>query len=239
MTNEFNRADQLDGKRKSSVGFALTILQRRLASSPEAIYQSLRRRRERLESRLTELKDLARGTGSFASVAVPFDEDFDEDDLTPEELEGLEESVIDQASASATAAELEVEIATLRDLERRANKVRMSGEDRKWDELSHLLQENASMFSEDGRREKLIIFTEHKDTLEYLATKIRQLLEAMRRSSPSRAACRATSAIVPRRASSRTARLVCSLRRTRLGRESTSSAPISWSTTICRGTPTA
>lgn len=176
VTNEFNRADQLDGKRKSSVGFALTILQRRLASSPEAIYQSLRRRRERLESRLTELRDLARGTGSFASVAVPFDEDFDEDDLTPEELEGLEESVIDQASASATAAELEVEIATLRDLERRANKVRMSGEDRKWDELSHLLQENASMFSEDGRREKLIIFTEHKDTLEYLATKIRQLL---------------------------------------------------------------
>lgn len=176
VTNEFNRADQLDGKRKSSVGFALTILQRRLASSPEAIYQSLRRRRERLESRLTELRDLARGTGSFASVAVPFDDDFDEDDLTPEELEGLEESVIDQASASATAAELEVEIATLRDLEQRANKVRMSGEDRKWDELSHLLQENASMFSEDGRREKLIIFTEHKDTLEYLATKIRQLL---------------------------------------------------------------
>lgn len=176
VTNEFNRADQLDGKRKSSVGFALTILQRRLASSPEAIYQSLRRRRERLESRLTELKDLARGTSSFASVAVPFDEDFDEDDLTPEELEGIEESVIDQASASATAAELEVEIATLRELEQRANKVRMSGEDRKWDELSHLLQENASMFSEDGRREKLIIFTEHKDTLEYLATKIRQLL---------------------------------------------------------------
>lgn len=176
VTNEFNRADQLDGKRKSSVGFALTILQRRLASSPEAIYQSLRRRRERLQSRLAELRDLARGTGSPVGAAVPFDEDFDEDDLTPEELEGLEESVIDQASASATATEFEVEIATLRDLEQRANKVRMSGEDRKWDELSRLLQENGSMFAEDGRREKLIIFTEHKDTLEYLATKIRQLL---------------------------------------------------------------
>lgn len=175
VTNEFNRADRLDGKRKNSVGFALTILQRRLASSPEAIYQSLRRRRERLEARLAEMNDRARGTGAYASV-VSFDEDFDEDDFTPEELEGLEDDVMDSASASATAAELEVEIATLKQLERRANDVRMSGEDRKWDELSRLLQENASMFVEDGRREKLIVFTEHKDTLEYLAAKIRQLL---------------------------------------------------------------
>ena len=47
---EFNRADALQNdKRAGTIGFALTILQRRLASSPEAIYQSLRRRRERLE----------------------------------------------------------------------------------------------------------------------------------------------------------------------------------------------
>lgn len=176
VTNEFNRADRLDGKRKNSVGFALTILQRRLASSPEAIYQSLRRRRERLEARLLEMNDKVRGTGSYASVFSGFDEDFDEDDYTPEELEGMEDDVIDSASASATAAELEAEIGTLKLLERKANEVRMSGEDRKWDELSRLLQDNASMFAEDGRREKLIIFTEHKDTLEYLATKIRQLL---------------------------------------------------------------
>ena len=49
-TEEFNRAEALENdKRAGTVGFALTILQRRLASSPEAIYQSLRRRRERLE----------------------------------------------------------------------------------------------------------------------------------------------------------------------------------------------
>lgn len=48
VRNEFNRAEALetDGS-KGTVGFALTILQRRLASSPEAIYQSLKRRRER------------------------------------------------------------------------------------------------------------------------------------------------------------------------------------------------
>ena len=50
MREEFNRAEALENdQRAGTVGFALTILQRRLASSPEAIYQSLRRRRERLE----------------------------------------------------------------------------------------------------------------------------------------------------------------------------------------------
>ena len=62
VREEFNRAEALENdKRAGTVGFALTILQRRLASSPEAIYQSLRRRRERLESRLRELEVLQRG----------------------------------------------------------------------------------------------------------------------------------------------------------------------------------
>ena len=39
VQEEFNRADQLSSDHRSTVGFALTILQRRLASSPEAIYQ--------------------------------------------------------------------------------------------------------------------------------------------------------------------------------------------------------
>ena len=50
VREQFNRAEALQNdKRAGTVGFALTILQRRLASSPEAIYQSLRRRRERLQ----------------------------------------------------------------------------------------------------------------------------------------------------------------------------------------------
>ena len=45
VREEFNRADNLDNEnRRGTVGFALTTLQRRLASSPEAIYQSLKRR---------------------------------------------------------------------------------------------------------------------------------------------------------------------------------------------------
>src|SRR5512144_1541753 len=62
VREEFNRAEALQNdKRAGTVGFALTILQRRLASSPEAIYQSLRRRRERLEKKLRELQVLQRG----------------------------------------------------------------------------------------------------------------------------------------------------------------------------------
>ncbi len=62
VREECNRAEALQNeKRAGTVGFALTILQRRLASSPEAIYQSLRRRREKLEARLRELEFLHRG----------------------------------------------------------------------------------------------------------------------------------------------------------------------------------
>ena len=171
VQEEFNRADKLNNEHKTTVGFALTILQRRLASSPEAIYQSLRRRRERLEHRLSEER-----LGKRAAEVVDLADDFDEDDYSPDEQEELEEKVVDHASASATIAELEAEIRTLKHLEAMANQVRVSGVDRKWEELSQLLQDNGFMFGPDGQREKLIIFTEHKDTLNYLTEKIRSLL---------------------------------------------------------------
>lgn len=172
VQEEFNRADNLNNDRKTTVGFALTILQRRLASSPEAIYQSLKRRRERLEHRFAEER-----LGKRAEEYRNSDwEDIDDDDLPPNEKEQMEEQVVDHASAAATIAELEAEIRTLKRLEKMANDVRVSGIDRKWDELSHLLQDNEAMFGKDGQREKLIIFTEHKDTLNYLTEKIRSLL---------------------------------------------------------------
>lgn len=175
VQEEFNRADNLTKERKNTVGFALTVLQRRLASSPEAIYQSLKRRRERLEARLAEEK-LGKRALDYGIGAYDEDDSFDEDDFSSEELENTEEAVVDQASASQTIAELEAELVTLRDLERMANNVRQSGEDRKWEELSRLLQDDNNMFSGEGIREKLIIFTEHRDTLRYLEGKIRSLL---------------------------------------------------------------
>lgn len=172
VQEQFNRADQLDKERKTTVGFALTILQRRLASSPEAIYQSLHRRRERMEQRLAEER-LGRRAAAYSIAAA---DDYDDDDLPAVEMEDTEERVVDQASAAQTIAELEAEIQILRALEHMADSVRQSGADRKWDELSKILQDDATMFEGDGTREKLIIFTEHRDTLRYLADKIRSLL---------------------------------------------------------------
>src|SRR5690606_346844 len=84
VREEFNRAEKLhnDGRR-GTIGFALTILQRRLASSPEAIFTSLRRRRERLESRLRELEILQRGAlvTDIMSSSVPVLDDEDYEDL--------------------------------------------------------------------------------------------------------------------------------------------------------------
>src|SRR6478736_4047721 len=117
VREEFNRAEALQNdKRAGTVGFALTVLQRRLASSPEAIYQSLRRRRERLEGRVNEVRLGGRSADSF-DLTVDLDAPDDPDDLLEGEREELEERVVDQASAAETIAELEAEIATLRRLE--------------------------------------------------------------------------------------------------------------------------
>ncbi|HZQ56032.1 MAG TPA: helicase-related protein [Bryobacteraceae bacterium] len=182
VREEFNRADALENDgRKGTVGFALTILQRRLASSPEAIYRSLLRRRERLERRLREESLLRRGAAlsdeAFKSVPTLTDEDLDDLDDSPEsELESTEETVVDQATAAKTIAELQAEIAILHQLEAVALKVRRSGADRKWEELSSLLQNQAEMFDTQGHRRKMVIFTEHRDTLNYLAERLRSLL---------------------------------------------------------------
>ncbi|GGA67044.1 helicase [Neiella marina] len=181
VREEMNRADSVGGKRKGTVGFALTQLQRRLASSPEAIYQSIKRRRKRLESRLNEEKILHRGHGVAETygkykVDVPDNIDDLEDELTAEEYEEYAEQLVDQATAAETIPELEAEIEILKGLEDKAKRVVNSGNDRKWEELSSLLQDRPEMKTEAGHRRKLIIFTEHKDTLNYLQARITDLL---------------------------------------------------------------
>src|SRR5437867_983496 len=108
VQTEMGKADHLQGARKGSVGFALTALQRRLASSPEAIFQSLKRRKERLERRLREERLGIRGQQILAETLVDVPED--DDDLNAEEQEDLEEALVDQATAARTIAELEQEI---------------------------------------------------------------------------------------------------------------------------------
>ena len=192
VRKEFNRADALaNAKRAGTVGFALTILQRRLASSPEAIYQSLRRRRERLEGRLG-----SQHPGSATGPDLAAEDIEDLDDAPEHEVEATETRILDQATAARSIAELKAEIETLKMLESRALAVRRRGEDAKWRELASLLSEVFTASGLAGRtgeptalygrgeiprpapspHQKLVLFTEHRDTLHYLQDRIAILL---------------------------------------------------------------
>ncbi len=202
VRDEFNRAEALkNDKRAGTVGFALTVLQRRLASSPEAIYQSLNRRRKRLDSRLRELELLQRGSQPstpFPGMPELDAEDLEDLDEAPDnELEQAEEQILDQATAAGTIAELKAEIETLKRLEALALAVwRAPDADTKWRELASLLGEiftpaavskgtNGNPHTPSAApvppvisspSQKLVIFTEHRDTLNYLERRISTLL---------------------------------------------------------------
>lgn len=201
VREEFNRAEALaNDKRAGTVGFALTVLQRRLASSPEAIYQSLKRRRERLESKLRELELIQRGTTVAVAVGNGpiFDKDTFEDleEAPDNEVEAAEEEVLDEATAARTIIELKAEIVTLKGLEELAAEVCRIGTDTKWRELGSLLGEIFSSTSatvnfpisnsdnattenpkpQASPKQKIVIFTEYKDTLNYLRSRICTLL---------------------------------------------------------------
>ena len=172
VRNEMNRADLLrqqgEGRRGNTVGFALTVLQRRLASSPEAILRSLERRHARLQARLDDV------LFSFEDPWAAVEDDPDE--LLSGEREALEDEVVDAATTARTVAELQHELGVLDDLVRIARAVRISGTDVKWQQLQQLLTESPEMFGEGFGRHKIIIFTEHRDTLGYLSGKIADLL---------------------------------------------------------------
>ncbi|MDZ4722311.1 MAG: helicase-related protein [candidate division Zixibacteria bacterium] len=200
VREEFNRAEALENdKRAGTVGFALTILQRRLASSPEAIYQSLRRRRERLESRLRELEILQRGNiatpvTSPESPSLDSEDIEDLEDAPDNEVEATEGEILDQATAARSITELKIELETLKTLEALALGVCRSGTDTKWRELANLLNEifttngdtsSAEIVSHASTKtqkpvssphQKLVLFTEHRDTLKYLENRITTLL---------------------------------------------------------------
>jgi superfamily II DNA or RNA helicase len=182
VREEMNRAERIleDRKRQGTVGFALTALQRRLASSPAAIYESLKRRRKKLEAKLEELKLVRRGQLNSDILAkydqtIPEDLDDASDDLDANEYEDFTQDVVDQATAAQSIEELSAEIFILKDLEEDARRIVHSGEDRKWTELSKLLQDTPEMKDASGRLRKLIIFTESRDTLNYLHDRIVQM----------------------------------------------------------------
>jgi hypothetical protein len=122
---------------------------------------------------LRELELLQRG--AVASALAEAGPTLDADDLedleeAPEnEVQAAEEQILDQATAARTIDELKLEIARLRQLEGLAQVVRGSKSDTKWRELASLLAYGVP-------REKIVIFTEHRDTVNYLQDRISTLL---------------------------------------------------------------
>ena len=184
VRQEMNRADRFaeegDQQRKVNVGFALMTLQRRLASSPEAIFKSIERRRERLEERLRAERIQLRGHESEPLKLEPKgynQDDLDElyDEAPQEEREDVETNLVDLSTAARTIEELGLEIERLKELEALAKSVRQSEQDAKWNQLNTIL-DDPLMTDDKGNRRKMVIFTEFKDTLMYLARRIRTRL---------------------------------------------------------------
>src|ERR1700733_8142346 len=145
---------------------------------PRGAHPPLPPRRERLEARLAEERIIARAgvlqkAETFSSI-LEDDEDRDLDEAGGKELEDAEEEIVDRATAAQTIPELEAELATLRDLEALADRLRKSGQDAKWRQLAEILDKPPILDEATGQRRKIIIFTEPRDTLEYLADRIRQ-----------------------------------------------------------------
>lgn len=182
VRNEMNRAERLkEGGRKQTVGFALTSLQRRLASSPNAIYQSLMRRKKKLADQFAEVKRIAQGQISEDEVLLrlaqqnKLNDNFDEDEATGEEFEDWDTKVSDAATAAETLQELGAEIDQLESLLYIAKNVVESDQDSKWSQVRDLI-DSPAFLEPNGMRRQLIIFSEHKDTLDYLVAKIKDKL---------------------------------------------------------------
>lgn len=186
VSHQMDRAKRLqeegDKRRGLAMGFVLAALQRRLASSPYAILRSLQRRKERLEKKLEEYEKAnpdepqPKRSTRFSQLSDSQLEQIDTDEFHDEEMEEIiDEAFDDDTTIPIDPVETKAEIEILGELIEYADGVYRQGTDAKWSELSKLLGSN-QMFAKDGSRRKLIIFTEHKDTLEYLVKKIRKFL---------------------------------------------------------------
>ena len=188
VREEMNRAErnvEQEGgeRRRVNVGFALMTLQRRLASSPFAIFKSIERRRDKLTSRLKEEKLLLEGRSANTELKIKpeirniNENDFDDiyEDGDANDIEEHENEFLDNATTAQTLAELEIEIETLNKLSTLSKKVVHSHNDAKWNELDKILNDPL-MIEANGTQRKLVIFTEFKDTLFDLSKKIKNRL---------------------------------------------------------------
>jgi superfamily II DNA or RNA helicase len=156
---------------KSTAGFALTTMQRRVASSTRAIRRTLERRLERIEKALADPAAYLRSRKVFQASVLPEGDELE--DLDEEARWNLEEEALDEWLPD-TVQELEAEREALRPLLTLAEEVEAKRTERK---LTGLLEVVHSQGLKEDRRKQLLIFTEHKDTLDYLVENLAQDFE--------------------------------------------------------------
>ncbi|MEW6275976.1 MAG: helicase-related protein [Bacillota bacterium] len=156
-------AAQGDDPRARAVGFLMSLYQRRLASSTYAIRHSLENRAKRLEEGLKRAQELARQ----APPDLPDPEDLEE--MEESERERLEE-ILEAVTLAGNAQQVREEIEELRRLAGQARVVENSGTEAKLSRLKELLHAEGFF---DHPEKRLLIFTEFKDTLDYLVDRLK------------------------------------------------------------------
>ncbi|MDI6714410.1 MAG: helicase-related protein [Thermodesulfovibrio sp.] len=161
VVSQYNKAIQKNSNK--GVAFALLILQRRLASSTYALYKSLERRKEKLKRLLKEPE---------LTVKSPFFEMDDYEDFEEEER-WKKENEWESLSVSETKEELNREISIIDELISLASEIITNEEEVKLKELKKAIEEGFKKIEELQGNKKILIFTESKDTMDYLVSKIK------------------------------------------------------------------
>ena len=168
----FDRAGQYN---RSAAQMAMMVLQRRLASSTFALLQSLIRRADKLQTTLRNLKDgslstdaLEKAQAELSDVDVRAEKTGDEEELIDgkEEAERVDED-LERATAARSMVELETEIAHVQQLAELARKVDNLKSESKFENLWNALT--------DYPDTKVLIFTEHRDTMLFITERLEAL----------------------------------------------------------------
>ncbi|MCR4416753.1 MAG: helicase-related protein [Ignavibacteria bacterium] len=163
VENQYNLA--LSKNKKRNLAFALVILQRRLASSVYALLRSLERRKKKLEELLENAQRSA--------VELSEIQDLLEIEDLSENERWQKESEWETLSVAETKEELQKEIQIINNLIEKAKEIIQNENEIKLIKLKQSLNE-LSQKVEDRDKRKILIFTESKDTLDYLEKKIRE-----------------------------------------------------------------
>ncbi len=149
--------------RARAIGFLMSLYQRRLASSTFAMRRSLEKRAKRLEDGLKRAQDLSRE----APPDLPDPDELEE--MEEEQRERLEE-MLEAITLAGSADHVRQEVEELRRLAEQARAVEDAGAEAKLTQLKDLLQKEGFF---DHPEQRLLLFTEFKDTLDYLVQRLR------------------------------------------------------------------